>query len=185
MLTACCHAEAAFRCDGQIIETGDSRLRVRSLCGEPDLVDAAGHYYLGHVASADSETWYYNFGPRQLIRVLRFRRGSLVEIDQDGYGFRDTGNGSCDSFDVVEGLSKFRLIASCGLPDDTEIARVLRPVDHHDYRGFGAHLKGHRIEVVRERWIYNFGPDQLLRIAWIENGRVVDVEVGERGYRNR
>lgn len=178
-------ADAGFRCDGQIIDTGDNRLKVRSLCGEPDLIDAPGQAVIGHALQADQETWYYNFGPRQLIRVLHFRRGRLVEIDQDGYGFRVTEPGRCSGFDMVEGWSKFRLLVECGPPDDTEIGRVLRPVRPEDFGGHGAHLTGQRIEVLRERWIYNFGPEQLLRTVWIEQGVVTDVEVGGRGYPER
>lgn len=155
-------------------------LRVRSLCGEPDLIDAPAVYGYPHPARL-RETWYYNFGPRQLVRVLHFRDSRLVDIDQDGYGFRESAR-TCDGYDIVEGLSKFRLIAQCGAPAERDVRRVVRKVDPRDFRGAGVHLGGHRVEVLRERWTYNFGSDELLRIAWLENGVVVDVDFGERGY---
>lgn len=174
-------AEAGVRCDGQVVETGDRSLRVRSLCGEPDLIDAPVVFGYLH-PGLRTETWYYNFGPRQLIRVMRFRDSRLVEIDQDGYGFRDDAGGGCDGYDIVDGLSKFRLLARCGQPAERDVRRVIRRVHPSDFHGAGVHLAGQQVEVLRERWTYNFGSDQLLRIAWLENGRVVDVEFGERGY---
>lgn len=33
-----------------------------------------------------------------------------------------------------------------------------------------------------EEWTYNFGPQQFMRILRFQNGRLVDIELGEYGY---
>jgi hypothetical protein len=41
------------------------------------------------------------------------------------------------------------------------------------YRNFSGFL---------EEWTYNFGPQQFMRILRFQNGRLVDIELGEYGY---
>ena len=43
------------------------------------------------LASVGFEAWYYNFGPRQLLRRLVFRDGFLVREETLGYGVDEIG----------------------------------------------------------------------------------------------
>ena len=35
------------------------------------------------------EEWTYNFGPRKLMRVVRFENGLVSDVTQLGYGYRE------------------------------------------------------------------------------------------------
>ena len=94
------HAET-LRCNGHIVETGDSRLSVRRHCGEPLLQDAycAPVYYSpGFQPVPDSlaravvpclivDEWLYDRGPGNLAATVRLRAGSVLSIT---YGDRTT-----------------------------------------------------------------------------------------------
>lgn len=92
------HSET-LRCNGHIIETGDSRLSVRYHCGEPLLQDSycAPVYYspgfqLVPEPFASSvvpclvvDEWLYDRGPGNLAATVRFRAGVVLSIT---YGAR-------------------------------------------------------------------------------------------------
>jgi len=98
-------AAHALRCDGRVISEGDPKTRVRAFCGEPASVEhRAGLRRLpslrhldgrvvrgaGHLVERITiETWTYNFGPRRLMRELRFENGRLRRIERLGYGHRE------------------------------------------------------------------------------------------------
>ena len=35
------------------------------------------------------EEWTYNFGPRKLMRIIRFENGLVADVKELGYGYRD------------------------------------------------------------------------------------------------
>lgn len=92
------HSET-LRCNGHIVETGDSRLSVRYHCGEPPLQDSycAPVYYspglqLVPEPFASSvlpclvvEEWLYDRGPGNLAATVRFRAGVVLSVT---YGAR-------------------------------------------------------------------------------------------------
>lgn len=157
--------------------------RVQAACGEPALRDPQPLFdpRQGRVFN-DIEIWTYNFGARQLLRLLRFRGGRLVAIDTEGYGFTPPAQPRCTPFDLVDGLSKYRLLARCGAPVARRDISLLSPV----IRGEGQrHLPLPEplvTPVYREEWTYNFGSRSLLRRVVLENGIVVDIEDDGRGY---
>jgi hypothetical protein len=103
----------ALRCGQRLIKEGMHESRVIELCGEP-----VSRRYLGyvlrpyilklpasdlgtrstrHVHSGFHEELLvteltFNFGPRKLMRVLRFEGGQLTSIRTAGYGYREQGN---------------------------------------------------------------------------------------------
>ena len=83
-------AADSMRCGDRLVTDGAPAVLVRALCGEPDARERwPVHAYrdgLHHVAD-DAEQWTYNFGSSRLLHVLQFRRGRLVAIETDGYGF--------------------------------------------------------------------------------------------------
>jgi hypothetical protein len=88
----------AFRCGTRIVSNGDTKTEVRLKCGEPAFIDERAEdvvdtYYDGRERRYRTrylveitEEWTYNRGPHQLIHILRFRQGRLVDIKTAGYG---------------------------------------------------------------------------------------------------
>lgn len=172
-------ADDALRCGSHLVHTGAPAADVLGACGEPAyrdpwLIPRRG---LGYVS--DSEEWYYNFGPNQLLRVLRFRHGKLVDVDSDGYGYDqdEPPPRHCGPSDIVEGMSKFRLLRRCGEPATRESVALTAPLRRKD----GRVVPNYYEDVFRERWVYNFGSRYLLQLVTLRNGRVTDVTTGDRG----
>jgi len=173
-------ASDSLRCGSRLIGNGALAAEVLGACGEPDYRDTwlVPQPYSGRYVS-DAEEWYYNFGPSQLLRILRFRNGKLVDVGSDGYGYMEPpGPPDCEPAEIVEGLSKFRLLLRCGEPVTRESVNVLRPLRDPQT---GAAIHRYQEPVFREKWVYNFGSRYFLRIVTLENGRVTDVEQGSRG----
>ena len=178
-------AAGSMRCGSRIVDEGKHAAEVLSACGEPDYRDVWS--YPGPRGGgwlADVEEWYYNFGSSQLLRVLRLRNGRVVEIGSDGYGFSESAGRRCRPTGITLGVSKYRLLKDCGEPLTRQAAQLLRRADE-DRRdpylsrpGTGSALT----PVYREEWVYNFGSAHLLRIITLENGRVSDVQNGDRGF---
>lgn len=103
----------ALRCGHRLVTEGMYESQVIELCGEP-----VARRYLGYVlrpyvrklpggSLASHSTRYaysgfyeellvtelvFNFGPRKLMRVIRFEGGQLTSIETAGYGYRDQGD---------------------------------------------------------------------------------------------
>lgn len=176
-------AEAAgsLRCGSRLVSEGDRTAELIGACGDPAYRDVWGYAGPSNRWIADVEEWYYNFGPSQLLRVVRLRNGRIVSIDSEGYGFHAGTPRRCTPGDLVPGMSKFRVVLACGEPLTRESRGLLRRLDHGSSQfppGYGDALA----PVYREEWVYNFGSRYLLRILTLENGRIVDVQNGSRGF---
>jgi hypothetical protein len=87
----------AFRCGTRIITRGDTAEKILRFCGEPTsvqtrlsqrgFVDRYGRAYPTLVEDVVIEEWTFNFGPHQLIRVVRLENGVVADIKYLGYGF--------------------------------------------------------------------------------------------------
>ncbi|WP_162932600.1 DUF2845 domain-containing protein [Solimonas sp. K1W22B-7] len=171
-------AAGKLRCNNRLVGEGDRAAELLAACGEPAYRDAWGYSQPGGNILADTEEWTYNFGPHELLRVVRVRNGRVYSIDSDSYGFYDAPERRCESTALVPGLSKYRLLQICGEPLTRRSFGLVRPLDA---RGRRAYANAYET-VYREEWVYNFGSRYLMRILRIENGRIVDVENGGRGY---
>lgn len=99
----------ALRCGNRLVRDGMHESQVRAFCGEPIATQHLGfvlrsdyprtygyggisssYYRYGYVTEVLATELVYNFGPRKLMRVLRFEGGYLVDIRTAGYGFKDT-----------------------------------------------------------------------------------------------
>ena len=179
---AAAHAAGTLRCGGRIISDGDRVAELLGACGEPAYRDS---WYeparSTHVLTADTQEWYYNFGPNQLLRVVRVRGGRIADIDSDGYGYDEPPQPPCAPAYIVPGMSKFRLVLNCGAPMTSESRSVLRRLDADD--PYDLHRNRNTVTpVFREEWVYNFGANAFMRIVTLENGRVTDVQNGDRGF---
>ncbi len=184
--SAAAPAADSMRCGSRLVAVEARAAEVLLACGEPDYRDTWNFQQprTGNWVS-DVEEWYYNFGSNQLLRVLKFRNGKLVDIDADGYGYNASAARACRPEDIVEGLSKFRLMISCGEPLTRKAESGYRPLREREYRGGGWSSSrdnyAYQEQIYREEWVYNFGSRYLLRIVTLENGRVAQVENGVRG----
>ena len=107
---------SALRCGNKIVKDGDPAAKVRKICGEPASIQYRTIYrggvprslarqttVNGIRTSSDSELlihrrsvveviveeWTYNFGPRRLMRMVRFENGLVTGVSQLGYGYRE------------------------------------------------------------------------------------------------
>jgi len=106
---------SALRCGSKLIGDGAPQGKVLKYCGEPESVQArsilrAGfpryrvRNRIGRIGTSTNadrellfadrayvevqvEEWTYNFGPRRLMRVIRFENGLVTAINQLGYGY--------------------------------------------------------------------------------------------------
>ena len=156
-------ADDNLQCPNGIASTGMPADEVIGVCGEPVLREHLGTAIPG---TSYDEEWLYNFGPRQLLRIIRLRESRITGIEDDGYGFRELPKLSCDFYSLREGMSKFRLLYSCGKPTLRETVAAYRSNDK------GAGL----LPILRERWHYNSASGERIRTVIMENGRIVNVE---------
>ena len=98
----------ALRCGSKLVKDGMDESRVIELCGEPVSrrrmgyvlrpyilkrpAGILGHHSTRHVYSGFHEELMvtelvFNFGPRKLMRILRFEGGQLTSIRTAGYGY--------------------------------------------------------------------------------------------------
>lgn len=97
----------ALRCGSKLVLDGMLEQEVIELCGEPTTVRHLGYvvrsfhplsrrhlsgteiYRYGHsyYQEVPVTVFVYNFGPRKLMRRLRFEGGMLTDIETLGYGY--------------------------------------------------------------------------------------------------
>jgi hypothetical protein len=100
----------AFRCGGKLVLKGMLESEVLAHCGDPSAVRDLGYavrpfHPLGHwpppggalfrygpgnyYREVQVTEYIYNFGPRKLMRKLRFEGGVLADLETLGYGYRE------------------------------------------------------------------------------------------------
>ncbi len=175
-------------CGSSLIMRGNFAVEVLEKCGEPDFIDQWQQNVTSpHRAVPNVEQWYYNFGSSQLVQILEFREGVLERIDSANYGFPTPGPRRCQPADLVEGLSKYRLLELCVDPDQANSSVVFsnRNRNRNGFGGSPLYQPNFLVPVLREFWVYNFGRRRLLRKVILENGIVVEVDTEGRGFGSR
>ena len=107
------HSAHALRCGSRLVKDGMQESHVIDICGEPAsrvrlgyvlrpyiLKRPAGvfgthstrHGYAGFHQELLVTELVFNFGPRKLIRILRFEGGRLMSIRTAGYGYWEKDN---------------------------------------------------------------------------------------------
>jgi hypothetical protein len=100
----------ALRCGDKVVQEGMLDVEVLAICGEPTAVRERGFVLRAYTPEEmlrlpDAEgvrfgpgnfyqhllvtEYIYNFGPRRLVRKLRFEGGKLTDIDTLGSGWRE------------------------------------------------------------------------------------------------
>jgi hypothetical protein len=87
----------ALRCGTRVITRGDHATKLLQFCGQPESVDTRyaersvtsrfGRVIPGYREEVKIEEWVYNFGPRQLLRIVRLENDIVADIDTRGYGY--------------------------------------------------------------------------------------------------
>jgi hypothetical protein len=91
----------ALRCGSKLVLPGDHKTKILKYCGEPTSV-AVRTIVRGYVSISDRhhrhmpgygeilvEEWTYNFGPRRLMRTIKFEDGVVVSVKQLSSGYRE------------------------------------------------------------------------------------------------
>ena len=73
-------ADPDMRCGTEIIQTGDSALRVLAACGKPQA---------GDPEDVDEGEWTYNFGPDEFMMKVVIMNGKVQRFEQLGRGFQE------------------------------------------------------------------------------------------------
>jgi len=88
----------------------------------------------------------------------------------------------CGSKLIDDGASRAEVAAKCGEPDDVVTLKSVfrRPVIWTNGRPY--FVGEDFIEIPVESWIYNFGPNKLMRRVIFEGGFVTEIETLGYGY---
>lgn len=96
----------------------------------------------------------------------------LLSFGMPAYAFR------CGTRAITRGDHATKLLQFCGQPDSVDTRFAERSVTTR----FGRVIPGYREEVKIEEWVYNLGPNKLLRIVRLENDIVADIDTRGYGY---
>ena len=176
-------ASDTMRCGNRLVSLGDNKAEVLIKCGSPAWKDAWTDEVINGVntstavcVTTDRERWVYNFGHNKFLRFLSFENGRLEKITTGDYGFNKSSSvKNCDNKKLSIGISQYEVLENCGEPafKDTRREEQLIIQDQETSK-----MVIKRID----EWTYNFGPNKFLRILKFENGDLVSVETGDRGF---
>jgi len=102
--------------------------------------------------------------------------GITLAVASPAYAFR------CGTHLITEGATRSEVIAKCGEPTEVErkSAILRRPIVWIGGRPVAAGES--LIEVPVEVWIFNLGPNKLMRRLRFEDGLLVDIDTLGYGY---
>ncbi len=88
----------------------------------------------------------------------------------------------CGTHIIGDGITRSEVAAKCGEPDEVVTQRSVfrRPVVWTNGRPY--FIGENYIEVPVESWVYNFGPNKLMRKVVFEGGMVVEILTLGYGY---
>lgn len=97
----------------------------------------------------------------------------------------------CGSRLVFEGDSMYEVKSTCGEPDAVsqrvEYRTVRRfvagPCVSHQGRTVCGHVEEVTVPVTIDEWVYDFGSTSFIRYALFEQGKLVDVKLGDYGHK--
>ncbi len=100
---------------------------------------------------------------------------AVLLASSPAYAFR------CGNKLVLEGDTRSEVIQKCGEPVEITRKSILRPPVYW-YYGTPINIGGGDIEIPVEIWLYNLGPNQLMRRLRFEDGELVEIETLGYGY---
>jgi hypothetical protein len=191
-------AEDSFRCSGGIVSIGDLKVDLLGKCGEPTMRETVRSEEVsisreGPAPSRKSvretatvERWTYDFGRNQFIEVVTLEGGRIRSINRGSRGYVDSPSekhkaipvARCEYLSIRVGDSSYDLLARCGEPASRDLKLLERSVDTVE----GGTVVHRSFTVPVEVWTFHFGPQTLTRIVELEEGKVLRVDTGSRGY---
>ena len=187
LLGAPVDAQASIRCGNRLVSVGDSAIELRARCGEPDDVQRFsdirvlfGTRGLRRERLVEIEEWVYLLGSGRIPRLVRLENGRVRGIETATFTTLPRESEAAvercrRQLFPLNTTSAAQVRLTCGLPDQRD--RVQDELTTRTKRG----LEFRRL-ITRERWVYNFGSNHLLRIFEFANGRLVSMDTGERGF---
>jgi hypothetical protein len=194
-------AADSIRCAGGIVSTGDLKLDLLAKCGPATLVDrvearrshvvttgggATALLASGLLAGATDgiETWTYDLGPSQFVRLVTLERGRVTRVETSGHGYTSPPERAairaarCDPSSVDAGDTKLELLATCGEPTLRDAWEEVRGVATYA----GGSGEAATVTVTVELWTYDLGPNRFVQWFQLEGGRVIAEGTGGYGY---
>lgn len=83
---------------------------------------------------------------------------------------------------ISEGDSIAKVATLCGNPTQVDHTSIVRSTAGSVVNGQWVASAGSQIEIPVEIWLYNLGPDRLMRQIRFEDGRVVKIQTLDFGY---
>jgi hypothetical protein len=83
---------------------------------------------------------------------------------------------------ITQGDSIAKVATLCGNPTQVDHTSIVRAAAGRFVNGQWVASAGAQIEIPVEVWLYNLGPDRLMRQIRFEGGRVVKIETLKFGY---
>ncbi len=173
----------SIRCGDRIVSVGDTAYELRQRCGPADETTVVRDFRVITVRNGeglaarrgideDVEVLIYAGVSGDLLRIVEVRRGIVRSIRTgDRVTSRDRqGCGAATVLPRRATTGEVRL--ACGTPAD-----VSRWIEDRAIQVDGQSFE-RQIEI--ERWVFDPGPGNLLRILQFENGRLVRTTTGRR-----
>ncbi|MBS0420820.1 MAG: DUF2845 domain-containing protein [Proteobacteria bacterium] len=88
----------------------------------------------------------------------------------------------CSDKIISQGDSISKVATLCGNPTQVDHTSIVRSAAGGFVNGQWVASAGTQIEIPVEVWLYNLGPDRLMRQIRFEDGRVVKIETLDYGY---
>jgi len=172
----------AFRCDGDLVTKGDTKISVLNKCGKPTWVDRWAEEIIDlpdtdfeHRITRVNERWIYNLGPQRFLRFITFKDSEVISIETGGRGFTVLPDMQRCNFEIFSlGTTSGEVAAKCGEPDWKE----------QRYETVTQKIAGGRRQLFNsiDEWTFNFGPNSFMRILTFRNGNLVDIKSGDKGF---
>jgi hypothetical protein len=88
----------------------------------------------------------------------------------------------CGNKLITAGDSLAKVATLCGNPTQVDRTSIVQSASGTFVNGQWVQSGGAQIEIPVEVWLYNLGPDKLMRQIRFEGGRVVKIETLDYGY---
>ncbi len=172
-----------MRCNDRLVSLGDSKAEVIAKCGEPVFSNVVAYEKDRtttdnvHAVEIALEQWTYNLGPNTFLKILTFRGGELVSIEDGQRVSEDADN--TKRFTASIGDTQADILQRYGQPLYKEVVSV----ESTHYKS-SLQLDGGKTmqttDELLEQWSYSFGPGTFLKVLTFRSGRLVKIEDGGR-----
>jgi hypothetical protein len=88
----------------------------------------------------------------------------------------------CGNKLITQGDSMAKVATLCGNPSQVDHTSIVRSASGAIVNGQWVQSGATQVEIPVEVWLYNLGPDKLMRQIRFEDGRVVKIETLDYGY---